>query len=156
MLDINRFFELGHVQRRGTHRRHLDRNLIHSRSNGRKRLKGCWFTTPCTINNSYPACRRANSGKAAGSRRTVPRKRIGFITNGLYDPGFRSSKRHSIKGKPSIANAMDQRLVAACNLRCCNGLRKTTSPGASTLHNIVIVGSVPSLLRACPLNPYAC
>ena len=31
------------------------------------------------MNNSYPACRRANSGKAAKSRRAVPRKRIGLI-----------------------------------------------------------------------------
>ncbi|HEY4487738.1 MAG TPA: hypothetical protein VI483_03180, partial [Candidatus Paceibacterota bacterium] len=33
-------------------------------------------------NNSYPACRRANSGKAAKSRRAVPRKRVGFIAIG--------------------------------------------------------------------------
>jgi hypothetical protein len=31
------------------------------------------------MNNSYPACRRANSGKAAKSQRAVPRKRIGLI-----------------------------------------------------------------------------
>jgi hypothetical protein len=31
------------------------------------------------MNNSYPACRRANSGKAAKSRRDVPRKRVGFV-----------------------------------------------------------------------------
>jgi hypothetical protein len=31
------------------------------------------------MNNWYPACRRANSGKAAKSRRAVPRKRIGLI-----------------------------------------------------------------------------
>ncbi len=51
--DINRFLELSHVH-----------------------------DAERTGRISYPACRRANSGKAAKSRRAMPRKRVGFIAMG--------------------------------------------------------------------------
>jgi hypothetical protein len=78
--DIDRFLELGHVHNAERTGGISYPNLVGSDPTVGSGLKSAGSRPTCTMNNPYPACRRANPGKAAKSRRAVPRKRIGFIS----------------------------------------------------------------------------